>query len=308
MTPRHHYVVFAVLVLLLVAAPFALYPVFIMKALCFALFACAFNLLIGYAGLLSFGHAMFLGVAGYAAAYSAKSWGAAPELAILFAVAVAATLGLVVGWLAIRRQGIYFAMITLGLAQMIFFFCLQAKFTGGEDGIQAVPRGVLFGLFDLGNTTTMYVFVAAIFMFGFMVVYRTIHSPFGRVLIAIRENEPRVTSLGYHTDHYKLIAFVISAALAGLAGATKALVFQLASLTDVHWTTSGEVILMTLIGGLGTTTGPVVGALVVIALENYLAPYGAWVTVVQGVIFVLCVLLFRKGVMGNLAAALKRPL
>ena len=308
MTPRHHYTVLAVLVALLVVGPFVFYPVFLMKALCFALFACAFNLLIGYAGLLSFGHAMFLGSAGYAAAYVAKEWGLPPELAILFAVAVAATLGLIVGWLAIRRQGIYFAMITLGLAQMVFFYCLQAEFTGGEDGIQSVPRGVLLGFIDLNDTTSMYVFVATIFMLGFLVIYRTIHSPFGMVLIAIRENEARAISLGYHSDHYKLIAFVLSAALSGLAGGTKAIVFQLASLTDVHWTTSGEVILMTLIGGLGTTTGPVVGAFVVIALENYLAPYGAWVTVVQGAIFVLCVLLFRKGIMGSLSVAIRRPL
>jgi branched-chain amino acid transport system permease protein len=307
-TPRHHYTVFAIMVALLVVLPIVVYPVFLMKALCFALFACAFNLLIGYAGLLSFGHAMFLGGAGYAAAHAAKVWGLSPELAILFAVAVAAALGLVTGWLAIRRQGIYFAMITLGFAQTIFFFCLQAEFTGGEDGIQAVPRGALFGLIDLNNTHAMYAFVAGVFLLGFLIIYRVIHSPFGSVLIAIRENEPRAVSLGYHADHYKLIAFVLSATLAGLAGATKAIVFQLASLTDVHWATSGEVVLMTLIGGLGTATGPVVGAFVVIALENYLAPYGAWVTVVQGVIFVLCVLLFRKGIMGSLAAALKRPL
>jgi branched-chain amino acid transport system permease protein len=305
---RHHYTIFGVTIVLLIVAPFVAYPVFLMKALCFALFAGAFNLLIGYAGLLSFGHAMFLGGAGYAAAHAAKVWGLPPELAILFAVGVAAALGLVTGWLAIRRQGIYFAMITLGFAQMIFFYCLQAEFTGGEDGIQAVPRGTLFGFIDLNQTMNMYAFVAAVFLLGYFIIYRAIHSPFGSVLIAIRENEPRTLSLGYHADHYKLIAFVLSATLAGLAGATKSIVFQLASLTDVHWTTSGEVVLMTLIGGLGTATGPVVGAFVVIALEHFLAPYGSWVTVVQGVIFVACVLLFRKGIMGTLSAAIKRPL
>ncbi len=307
-TPRHHYTIFAIMVLALLAAPFVVYPVFVMKALCFALFACAFNLLIGYAGLLSFGHAMFLGCAGYAAAHAAKVWDAPPELAVLFATAVAAALGLVVGWLAIRRQGIYFAMITLGFAQMIYFFCLQAKFTGGEDGIQSVPRGHLFGFLDLNGMPAMYGFVLGVFVLGFLVIYRTIHSPFGKVLTAIRENEARATSLGYKTDHYKLIAFVLSATLSGLAGGTKAIVFQLASLTDVHWTMSGEVVLMTLIGGLGRFTGPVVGAFLVIALENYLAPLGAWVHVVQGAIFVVCVLAFRKGIMGTLGEVLKLPL
>ena len=299
----------AAMVLLLAVAPFVgIYPVFLMKALCFALFACAFNLLLGFGGLLSFGHAMFLGGAGYAAAHAAKVWGLPPELAIVFAVAVAAALGAVVGWLAIRRQGIYFAMITLGLAQMFYFLCLQAPLTHGEGGIQAVPRGTLFGFIDLGNTTAMYGFVLAIFLIGFLIIYRVIHSPFGAVLTAIRENEVRATSLGYNTDHYKLIAFVLSAALAGLAGATKALVFQLASLTDVHWTMSGEVILMTLIGGLGRFSGPVVGAVIVVALENYLARFNGWVTVVEGVVFVLCVLTFRQGIMGKLSAALKLPL
>ncbi len=305
---RRELTVFAVMTLLLIAAPFFAYPVFLMKCLCLALFACAFNLLIGYVGLLSFGHAMFLGGAGYASAHAAKMWGLTPELAVLFGTACAAGAGVVVGYLAIRRQGIYFAMITLGLAQMIYFFCLQAKFTHGEDGIQAVPRGHLFGVIDLSSNAAMYAFVLAIFLAGFFFIYRVIHSPFGAVLTAIRENETRATSLGYNTDHYKLIAFVLSAALAGTAGATKALVFQLASLTDVHWTMSGEVVLMVLIGGLGRYTGPLVGAFVVVALENYLAHFGGWVTVAQGVVFVLCVLTFRQGIMGKLSSALKLPL
>jgi len=305
---RSEYTVFAVLTALLVLAPLVAYPVFLMKCLCMALFACAFNLLIGYVGLLSFGHAVFLGCAGYASAYAAKTWGLGPELAILFAVGVAATLGLVIGWLAIRRQGIYFSMITLGLAQMIYFFCLQAKFTHGEDGIQAVPRGQLFGVIDLGNMTVMYAFVLIVFLVGFAIIYRVIHSPFGAVLTAIRENELRATSLGYNIDHYKLIAFVLSAALAGLAGATKVLVFQLASLTDVHWTMSGEVVLMTLIGGLGRFSGPVVGAFVVAILENYLAGFRGWVPVVEGGVFVICVLTFRQGIVGWLSERLKLPL
>jgi len=305
---RHQAVVFALMVGAFVVAPFVVYPVFLMKALCFALFACAFNLLIGYGGLLSFGHAAYLGSAGYVTAHAAKVWGWPPELAILAGVAGAAALGLVIGALAIRRQGIYFAMITLALAQMLYFFCLQAPFTGGEDGIQSVPRGLLFGLVDLRNTLTMYFTVLAIFLAGFLLIYRTIHSPFGQVLKAIRENEPRALSLGYGADQYKLIAFVLSAALSGLAGGTKAIVFQLASLTDVHWTMSGEVVLMTLLGGLGTVFGPVAGAVIVIGLETYLAQLGAWVTVVQGAIFVLCVLAFRRGVVGELARLLKKPL
>jgi branched-chain amino acid transport system permease protein len=279
-----------------------------MKALCFALFASAFNLLIGYIGLLSFGHAAFLGSAGYISAHAAKVWGLPPELAILLGAGVAAALGLVIGALAIRRQGIYFAMITLALAQMIYFFCLQAKFTGGEDGIQAVPRGRLFALLDLQNTMTLYFVVLAVFLGGFLLIYRTIHSPFGQVLKAIRENEPRAVSLGYKAEQYKLIAFVLSAALSGLAGGTKAIVFQLASLTDVHWTMSGEVVLMTLLGGLGMVFGPVVGAFIVVTLENYLAQLGAWVTVVQGLIFVVCVLTFRRGIVGELSRLLKKPL
>jgi branched-chain amino acid transport system permease protein len=305
---RSEYTVFVVMTALLVLAPLVAYPVFLMKCLCMALFACAFNLLIGYVGLLSFGHAMFLGCAGYASAHAAKIWGVPPEVAILFGTAIAAAIGVIVGWLAIRRQGVYFAMITLGLAQMIYFYCLEAKFTHGEDGIQSVPRGTLFGVIDLNDTMTMYGFVLVIFLIGFSIVYRVIHSPFGAVLTAIRENEARATSLGYNTDHYKLIAFVLSAALAGLAGATKVLVFQLASLTDVHWTMSGEVVLMTLIGGLGRFSGPVVGAFVVVTLENYLARFGGWVTVAQGVVFVLCVLTFRQGIVGKLSTALKLPL
>jgi branched-chain amino acid transport system permease protein len=291
-----------------VAAPFFVYPLFLMKALCFALFACAFNLLIGYVGLLSFGHAAYLGTAGYLAAHAAKVWGWPPEMAILTGTVTAALLGLVVGSLAIRRQGIYFAMITLALAQMIYFFCLQAPFTHGEDGIQSVPRGMLLGLLDLQRTMTMYFVVLATFLAGFLLIYRTIHSPFGQVLKAIRENEPRAVSLGYTADQYKLIAFVLSATLSGLAGATKALVFQLASLTDVHWTMSGEVVLMTLLGGLGTVFGPVVGAVIVVTLENYLAQLGSWVTVVQGFIFVICVLTFRRGIVGELGNILKKPL
>jgi branched-chain amino acid transport system permease protein len=305
---RHQAVVFGVMVAAFVVGPFVVYPVFLMKALCFALFACAFNLLIGYAGLLSFGHAAYLGSAGYVTAHAAKVWGWPPELAILVGTATAALLGLVIGALAIRRQGIYFAMITLALAQMLFFFCLQAPFTHGEDGIQAVPRGMLLGLLDLRNTLVLYYVVLAIFLGGFLLIYRTIHSPFGQVLKAVRENEPRALSLGYQADRYKLIAFVLSAALAGLAGGTKAIVFQLASLTDVHWSMSGEVVLMTLLGGLGTVFGPVVGAVIVIGLETYLAQLGAWVTVVQGSIFVLCVLAFRRGVVGELARVIKKPL
>ena len=307
-TPVHQRVAFGVMVALLVLAPFFVYPVFLMKALCFALFACAFNLLIGYVGLLSFGHAVFLGGAGYGSAHAAKVWGFPPEAAILFGTLVAAALGVVIGALTIRSRGIYFANITLAFAQMIYFFSVQAKFTGGEDGIQSVPRGVFLGLLDLRRPLTMYFVVLAIFLLGFLIVYRAIHSPFGQVLKAIRENEPRATSLGYRAEHYKLIVFALSATLSGLAGATKAIVFQLASLTDVHWTMSGEVVLMTLLGGLGTVFGPVVGAFIMIGLENYLATLGAWVTIVQGAIFVVCVLIFRRGVVGELGRLLKRPL
>ena len=306
--PRSQKIALAVMALFFVLAPLVVYPVFLMKAMCFALFACAFNLLIGFGGLLSFGHAMFLGTAGYGAAHAAKVWGLPPEFAILFGTACAALVGLVTGLLTIRRQGIYFAMITLALAQMIYFFCLQAPFTHGEDGIQAVPRGVLFGVLDLSNVWAMYFTVFAIFMAGFVLIYRVIHSPFGQVLKAIRENEQRAISLGYDVNRYKLLAYLLSATLAGLAGATKALVFQLASLTDVHWSMSGEVVLMTLLGGLGTVFGPVVGALIIITMENYLSQIGAWVTVVQGVIFVICVLTFRRGVVGELGDWLKKPL
>ncbi|HVE50744.1 MAG TPA: branched-chain amino acid ABC transporter permease [Casimicrobiaceae bacterium] len=283
-----------------------LYPVFMMKALCFALFACAFNLLIGFGGLLSFGHAMFLGTAGYVSAHAAKVWGVPPEAAIALGTLASTLLGVVTGLIAIRRQGIYFAMITLAIAQMMFFFYLQATFTHGEDGIQAVPRGRLFGILDLSQPMAMYYTVLVIFLAGFALIYRVIHSPFGQVLKAIRENEPRAISLGYDADRYKLLAFVLSAALSGLAGATKAIVFQLASLTDVHWTMSGEVVLMTLLGGMGTIFGPVVGAFVIISLENYLAPFGQWVTIVTGVIFVVCVLAFRRGIVGEIAAWMER--
>jgi branched-chain amino acid transport system permease protein len=304
----HRYVAFAVMVAVFALAPLVAYPVFLMSVLCFALFACAFNLLIGYGGLLSFGHAAFLGTGGYIAGHAAKVWGLPPELSLLAGTAAAAVLGLGFGALAIRRQGIYFAMITLALAQMVYFFYLQVPFTGGEDGIQAIPRGHLFGIFDLTDMMTLYWVVLAIFVLGFLLIYRTIHSPFGQVLKAIRESEPRAISLGYDTDRYKLVAFVLSAALSGLAGSTKALVFQLASLTDVHWTMSGEVVLMALLGGLGTVFGPVAGALIIISLQNYLAQLGAWVTVVQGFVFILCVLAFRRGVIGELGRLLRRPL
>ncbi|HVH76182.1 MAG TPA: branched-chain amino acid ABC transporter permease [Stellaceae bacterium] len=289
------------LLVLAIAAPFFLYPVFLEQALCMALFACAFNLLVGYVGLLSFGHAAFLGSAAYVTAYTVKAWGLPPELGIVAGVAVAALMGLVFGWLAIRRQGIYFAMITLALAQMVYFFAVEAPFTGGEDGIQAVPRGHLFGLFDLDHPLTMYYFVLAVFLFGFAVIVRAIDSPFGQVIKAIRENEPRAISLGYRAEHYKLLVFVLSAALAGLAGSTKALVFQFAALTDVDWTTSGEVVLMTLLGGIGTVLGPVAGAFIVVAMQNYLAQTASWVTVIEGVIFVACVLAFRRGIVGVIA-------
>jgi branched-chain amino acid transport system permease protein len=293
----------SVMTVALVAAPMlGVYPIFLMKALCFALFACAFNLLIGFGGLLSFGHAMFLGIAGYVCAHAAKEWGWPTEVAILAGTMAAAAMGCLVGLLAIRRQGIYFAMITLALAQMVYFFCLQAPFTHGEDGIQAVPRGKLFGVIDLSSTLAMYYVVLAIFLAAFLFIYRIVHSPFGQVLKAIRENEPRAISLGYDAEKYKFLAFVLSAALAGLAGATKAIVFQLASLTDVHWTMSGEVVLMTLLGGMGTIFGPVVGAFTIIGLENYLAGFGSWVTVITGAIFVVCVLAFRRGIVGELAA------
>ena len=316
---RSEVIAFLVMVAVLTVAPFVAYPLFLMQALCFALFACAFNLLIGYVGLLSFGHALYFGWASYLAAHAAKVWGFPPELAILTGAATAAGLGLIAGLLAIRRQGIYFAMITLALAQMMYFFALQAKFTGGEDGIQAVPRGKLFGFIDLSNQMTMYVFVVIVFLACFLFIHRIINSPFGEVLKAIRENEPRAVSLGYKTDRYKLIAFVLSTTLAGVAGATKAIAFQIASLTDVHWTMSGEVVLMTLVGGLGTIFGPVIGAFVIVAMQSYPnfflsflrwlpigdTPLDQWVLVMQGVIFVACVLLFRRGIVGELAHRLR---
>jgi branched-chain amino acid transport system permease protein len=302
---RSEIIAFFLMLVALVIAPMVIYPMFLMKALCFALFACAFNLLIGYVGLLSFGHALFFGWASYISAHAAKVWGFPPELAILTATAGAAGLGLIAGAIAIRRQGIYFAMVTLALAQMMYFFAVQAPFTGGEDGIQSVPRGKLFGFFNLSDPMAMYALVATIFVLCFLLIYRIIHSPFGEVLKAIRENEPRAISLGYKTDRYKLAAFVLSAALTGVAGGTKAIVFQLASLTDVNWPMSGEVVLMTLVGGLGTVFGPVIGAFVIIAMQNYLAAFGQWVLVIQGTIFVVCVMLFRRGIVGELANLLR---
>ena len=298
-------IAFVVLVVALIVAPFFTYPLFLMECMCFALFALAFNLLIGYVGLLSFGHALYFGWASYMAAHAAKDWGLSPELSILVGTGTAALCGLIAGTLAIRSQGIYFAMITLALAQMMYFVALRAKFTGGEDGIQSVPRGHLFGIFDLSNTTEMYVFVFVIFIAGFLFIRRIIHSPFGEVLKAIRENDLRATSLGYKIDRYKLMAFVLSATLAGLAGATKALVVQIASLTDVYWPMSGEVVLMTLVGGLGTVFGPVVGAFAILSMQYKLAWMGQWVLVIQGIIFVVCVLLFRRGIVGEIAHRLR---
>ncbi|MHA6297551.1 branched-chain amino acid ABC transporter permease [Devosia sp. CAU 1758] len=307
-TPRHHIIIFASLLVLLLIAPFVLYPVFVMKILCFALFASALNLLLGFGGLLSFGHAAFFGSASYVTAHAAKVWGFTPEVAILLGMAAAAFLGLVIGALAIRRQGIYFAMVTLAFAQMVFFFALQAPFTGGEDGIQAVPRGNLFGMISLNNDMTLYFVVLAIVFGGLLAIYRIIHSPFGQVLKAIRDNEPRSISLGYKVNRYKLAVFVMSATLAGMAGSTKALVFQLASLTDVYWSMSGEVVLMTLLGGMGTIFGPLVGAAVIVTMQNYFASFGAWVTVLQGTIFVVSVMLFREGIIGVLSRWTKKPL
>ncbi len=289
----------------LLAAPFFFYPVMLMSILCFALFACAFNLLIGFVGLLSFGHAMFFGWAAYVAAHAAKVWGVPPLLSILAGAAVAGAMGVVFGWLAIRRAGIYFAMVTLAFAQMMYFFALQAPFTGGEDGLQGVPRGALFGVLPLGSDLTLYYVILAVVVASWLLIARIVHSPFGQILKAIRENEPRTISLGYDTDRFKLVAFVLSAALAGLAGALKALVLGFATLSDVHWATSGSVILMSLIGGIGTLTGPVIGAFVITGLENVLADrVGSWVTVVLGVIFVISVLLFRKGLVGTLRGLL----
>lgn len=300
---------FIVMTLLLIAVPFSgIYPFFVMQALCFALFACAFNLLIGYGGLLSFGHAMFLGTAGYITAHAVKVWGVSPEIGIVLGVAASAALGVITGLIAIRRQGIYFSMITLALSQLLYFIYLQAPFTHGEDGIQGVPQGMLFGIFDLSKPITLYYVVLAFFLLGFLVIYRTINSPFGEVLKAIRENEPRAISLGYKADQYKLMAFVLSSGLVGLAGAVKVFVAQNASLTDVHWTMSGEVVLIALVGGLGTVFGPVIGAFIIIAMQQYLASFGQWVLVIQGVIFVVCVLTFRRGVIGEIAHYFKRSL
>jgi branched-chain amino acid transport system permease protein len=298
---------YALLIVLALVAPAFAYPVFLMKALCFALFACAFNLLLGYAGLMSFGHAMFFGMAGYFYGHVVKAWDMAPELGLLLGVAGAALLGLVTGALAIRRQGIYFAMITLAFAQMVYFFCIQAPFTGGEDGLQGIPRKALLGgLIPIKDDKVLYYVVLAIFLFGYAAIYRVIHSPFGQVLKAIRDNEQRAKSLGYEADRYKLLAFVLSAALAGLAGATKAMVQQFATLTDVAASTSGEVVLMALVGGLGTIVGPVVGAFIIVTMQNYLAFTGEFVLVIQGTIFVVIVLAFRKGVVGELADWWKR--
>lgn len=313
---------YAIILAVALAAPFFQYPVLLMKVLCFSLFACAFNLLIGFTGLLSFGHAAFFGSAGYVAGYAIKSMGLPPELGILLGTATAALIGLLMGSLAIRRQGIYFTMITLALAQMLYFVCLQAPFTGGEDGLQGVPRGKLLGVVDLTNDLTLYYVVLALAIGGFALILRTVHSPFGQVLKAIKENEPRAISLGYDVDKYKLLAFVLSAALAGLAGSTKTLVLGFETLTDAHWTMSGLVVLMTLVGGLGTMVGPIVGAIIIIALENKLGELGAWlarttnvewfntigdsVTIVTGLIFIICVLAFRRGIVGELAARFKQ--
>jgi branched-chain amino acid transport system permease protein len=306
---RDETIAFVAMTALLIVAPVVVYPFFLMQALCLALFACAFNLLVGYVGLLSFGHAMFLGLAAYVSAHAAKVWGLDPALAVLAGVASATLLGVIAGALAIRRQGIYFAMITLALAQMIYFFCVEAPFTHGEDGIQSVPQGLLFHVLDLSNQTVLYYFVVAVFVFGFLVIYRTINSPFGDILKAIRENEPRAVSLGYRVDQYKLAAFVLSAALAGLAGATKAIFAQNASLSDVQFAASGEVVLMTLLGGMGTIYGPVVGAVLIVAMQQYLGQYlGQWVMVIQGAIFIVVVLLFRRGIVGEIAHYFKLSL
>jgi len=298
---------FGGLIALGVVAPYLVYPTFLMKLLCFALFACAFNLMLGFSGLLSFGHAAFFGGSAYITGYLCRDLGLTPELGILAGGVFGGALGAVFGWVAIRRAGIYFAMITLGLAQLVFFLVLQLKFTGGEDGLQGIPRGQLLGLLDLNDNIAMYYFVFAVFMAGFALVFRTIHSPFGQILKAIRDNEARATSLGYDIDKFKLMAFIISAALAGLAGSTKAIVFQLASLSDVHWHMSGQVVLMTLLGGLGTILGPVAGAVTIIGLENVLADkVGSWVMVIMGALFVTCVLAFRRGIVGELKALLSR--
>jgi len=305
-TPGRVRLAFAGMAVAGLVLPYLVYPVFVMNVLCMALFASAFNLLLGYTGLLSFGHAAFLGAAGYVTGHALKVWGFPTELGILLGTAVAAVLGFVIGGLAIRRSGIYFAMITLGLAQVVYFLAVQMNFTGGDDGLQGVPRGKLLGLVSLDGKYAMYYFAYAVFLFGFWLIYRTIHSPFGHVLRSIRENEPRALSLGYDVDRYKLLAFVISAALAGLAGSLKTVVFQSETLTDVHWHMSGEVVLMTLLGGMGTVMGPSVGALIVLVLQNYLSGFGSWVTVITGVVFVVGVLAFRRGFVGEAIALAKK--
>ena len=303
---RADLIAFALLLLVGAVAPLLLYPAFLTKLLCFAIFAMAFNLLVGYTGLLSFGHAMFFGGAAYVSGHAMKIWGWSPELAVLTGMASAAVMGLLVGLIVIKRQGIYFAMITLALAQMFFFFCVGAQFTGGEDGISAIPRRPVFGLINIADDKALYYVVLAVFTVCFLLIYRTIHSPFGQVLQAIRENEPRAVSLGYRVHQYKLVAFVLSATLAGLAGALKVLVFQLASLVDVSWGLSGEVILMTLVGGIGTAFGPVIGAAFIITMQNYLTGLAQWVPVVQGTIFIVVVLLFQRGIAGEIGEALRR--
>jgi branched-chain amino acid transport system permease protein len=306
---RDEMIALVVMVALLAIVPWSgIYLFFVMQALCFALLACAFNLLIGYGGLLSFGHAMFLGTAGYVTAHALKVWALPPELGILAGTGAAAALAVITGLVAIRRQGIYFAMITLALSQLLYFVYVQTPFTHGEDGIQGVPQGYLFGIFNLANSTILYYVVLAGFLFGFLLIFRTINSPFGEVLKAVRENEPRAISLGYKTDHYKLLAYILSGTLAGLAGSLKVFVAQNASLTDVEVSMSGLIVLMTLVGGLGTVFGPVLGAFVIVAMQQYLAGFGQWVQVIQGGIFVACVLLFRRGVIGELAHLLKRSL
>src|ERR1700704_2281598 len=306
---RDEMILFVVMAAVLAIVPFTgVYPFFLMQSLCFALLACAFNLLIGYGGLLSFGHAMFLGSAGYFTAHALKGWGGTPELGIVVGTVGAAALAVITGLVAIRRQGIYFAMITLALSQLLYFIYLQTPFTHGEDGIQGIPQGYLFGVFNLANPTILYYVILAGFLLGFLLIFRTINSPFGEVLKSIRENEPRAISLGYKTDQYKLLAYILSGTLAGFAGSLKGFVAPNASLTDVHWAEWGEIVLMTLVGGLGTVFGPVVGAFVIIAMQQYLASYGQWVTVIQGAIFVVCVLTFRRGVIGEIAHYFRRSL
>jgi len=305
---RTHQVVMLLLVALVIAAPFALYPLFVAKLLCFALFALSLNLMLGNLGLLSFGHAAYFGLSSYAAAHAAKIWGFTPEVAILFGVLVALSLGAVIGALAVRRKGIYFAMVTLAFAQMVYFFSLQAPFTGGEDGIQRVPRGELFGLFSLRDDRALYALVGVVFIAGVLALYRITYSPFGQILRAIRDNEARAVSLGYRVNGYKWLAFVLGAGFAGLAGAMKAIAFQLASLTDVYWGMSGEVVLMALIGGMGTFFGPIVGAGLVVWMQNELAGFGAWVTIIQGMVFMLCILAFREGILGTVRQLIGRKL